>query len=246
MVRVHEVRGHDTVSWIPQKYWNKLHIIPDDADQLAFDRDINKPLVVIEHGIMDITMKCKYPEERDCYSLLYADYYLCSTKESYDGLIAKGKKAFYTGMAFADIVKPVVYEPSMLVYMPDHGIMDPVTGEWIHMDATLSKSALEGLVEEHDCDNFITSALSEDPRYLDYHRIVMSNRNNVQEHLDKCKSLMSIAKVVVSPVGITFAVVAKALGIKVVADKELLTTLADGKCKERILDTLDAIISRRV
>jgi len=245
LVRVREVPSHDTVSWIPDKYWRDLHIIPDDADQLAFDRDPKKPLVVIEHGIMDITRACEFPEKRNCYSLLYADHYLCSTKESYDGLIAKGQSAFYTGMAFADIVQPEVRDPKMLVYFPDHGIPEPDGSGWRHFDVALPKQELEKLALYHECDGFLTSALIEDPRLNEYHHIVLSDRNNAKEHLDKCKSLMSIAKVVVSPAGTTFATVAKAMGMPVISNP-LLTTLADGKCKERILDTLDAIISRRV
>lgn len=248
MVKVQELKTHDTVFWIPDEYWEKLHILPDDSDELAFERDPNKPLVVINHGIGDITTPCKIPVERDHYSLLYADYYLSPTKEEYENLTKLGKKSFYTGGAFADLTLPENRNPGILVYAPEHGIPDPDdVNVKIHYDnKILTANELDDLATKYGCDGYITSALIEDDRLYDYPNVLFSDRNeDVAGHHDKCKYLYENAKVIYSTYPGTFSVVGKALGIQTEGAPVPYETLVDGKCRERILEALDAIISGR-
>jgi hypothetical protein len=246
MVKVQQLKRHDTVFWIPKHYWDKVHIIPDDSDKLAFDRDPKKPLVVIYHGCGDITAPCVVPAVRDSYSLLYADYYLSPTKEEHVNLTRLGKKSFYTGMAFSDFVMPEKRDPRLLVYVPDHGI--PADGnKKRHFDnGVLSEDRLEQLMHEHGCDDYITSALVEDDRVHTYPNVLISDRiGDVAGHHEKCKYLYENAKVIYSEHPGTFSVVGKSMGIKTIGAEVKYKTLTDGNCRKRILEGLDAIISGR-
>lgn len=243
MVLVKERKNHHTVSWIPESYWNKLHIIPDDSDKLDFKPV--KPLVVIEHGAMDITSPCKDPEERDCYSLLYADYYLCSTRESYEGLLKKGKNAYYTGMAISDLIIGEQTNPDALIYVPDHGIIEPLKKQTrIYSDNVLPLEELKKIAKLNNCNEIITSAIEEDSRINQYHNVRISNRNHLGTHSMKMRKLLSRAKLVYEEANGTFSSIAKSMGIKVLPDIDRFETLTDGKCRERILSALDDIIKK--
>lgn len=244
MVKVQILRGHNTVYWIPEKYWEQLHIIPDDSDKLDFERDTNKPLVVIPHGTGDITKPCVIPKIRDCYSLLYADYYLSTTKQEHDSLKAKGKNTYYTGSAFTDFTTPEKRKPDMLIYVPDHGIpIANAKNKFFHSRKPMTDNDLSYFCTKYGCRNYITSALDEDRRLSKYKNIALSNRNTPLEHHLKCKKLYEVAKIVIEDNSGTFGVTAKAHGIEVFP-KQPLDTLADGKCRERIIEALDDILKK--
>jgi hypothetical protein len=238
MVQVYEYPEFDMYNWIPSHYWEKLHIIPDDSDSLGFTP--TKPLVVLDHGIFDITMPCVLPEKRGCYSLLYADYYLCSTKQGYENLTRLGKKAFYTGSAFSDFVYSEENEDrDLLVYVPDHGLGS------LYFDEVVSHSTLIDIAKIEECSHIVTSAIAEDNRTGYLNPVYSDRRKDIDGHRAKCKALLNKAKVVYTKTQSTFQIVAKSMGVKVIGCEVSLETLVDGKCRERILEVMDGIISGR-
>lgn len=242
MTIVFEYPSFDMYSWIPQKYWDNLHIIPDDSDCFGFVP--TKPLVVLDHGIFDITRPCIFPEKRKNYSLFYADYYLSSTKQGHEGLIKNKKKSFYTGSPFSDFVIPLEKkERDLLVYLPDHGI--PTDNGWRYGDEVMPTENLLKIAETEGCSKVMTSALVEDERAGYYNPIYSDRRRDIEGHHAKCRYFLERAKVVVTQTSGTFHIVAKNLGIKIIGCEVKLDTLVDGKCRERILEVMDGIISGR-
>lgn len=242
MVLVSEYRDHPTTFWIPERYWRLLHIIPDDADALAFERDSGKPLVVVDHGTMDITYTC--PIKGTMYSQLYADYYCSSTRQGHENLTRLGKVSYYTGSAFADFTYPRVRRPHLLVYAPPHTIR---LGDdsYCCVESLLGRDGLAELCDAYGCDDYVTSVLAEDDRIGQFaNPLVSDRRGDLEGHHMKCEYLYEHAKVIYEPFNGTFGTTGAALGIEVVGFEPRNETLNDGRCRERIIAAFEDVIRR--
>lgn len=246
MVLVREYPDHPTTSWIPKHYWEKLHILPDDADRLAFEPDPRKPLVVVDHGTFDMTRYCNIKHRM--YSELYGDYYCSSTKNGHENLTRLGKYSYYTGSAFADFTRPSSRSPRLLVYAPAHAIPHPLHEGEMYCgtnDELLEEAQLTRLAAEYECEGYVTSAIAEDARLDRYTNVVLSDRHaDLAGHHAKCRFLYENAKVIYEPQLGTFGITGAALGIPVIGVELTNETLNDGKCRARITAASDHIIKR--
>jgi len=235
---------HYTRAWIPNKYRGKLNITGHHDNGRVAD---NKPTVYMSHGAGEIITK---------NSELKSDYYICWTKQEYDYVISKGKKAYYTGSIYLDKTNPDVRINNTLVYAPQHTSSDYINGKCgiSVCDVTkipkqaqkpLTVEELDVLTKKHVCSSHITSLVDDsDLSLYKDHNISASNRDAHSYHIYKCKVLYCRAKVIISDFAGTFDSCAESFGINIVYrnnDRRGYEMPTDGSCESKILEALEEI-----
>lgn len=173
---------------------------------------------MLSHGAGDFV--CKSGE-------LKADYYLCWTQAEVNLCKSHGKEAYLVGSIYNDKTKPVRRDPHKLIYIPQHSYKEYVEREILHcplpsnieipelLHPPLSVKELDFLSDYFECDGHITSLVDDsDMSIYPGHNILFSHRDDYESHFSKCKTLYTIAKVVIVDICGTFDTVASAMGIK--------------------------------
>jgi hypothetical protein len=235
--------SHHCIDWIPSDIAMQLNLFWTlDFGVPEYDM----PKVWVEHGIPDNHVLSRSQFHDDVH-------YMCSNEWTYSQLIQRGLKAYHVGHIFLDKTIPQRKNPHLFVYAPQHCRMGhhDLPQEWDHPPKT--RVELADLMQEHGCDDFVTSIVDDTARDLFFDlKPMMSNRFEAMGmgHFHKCKYLYENAKVIYTDIMSTFDIAAEAHGIKIIGrdkqrmprDYDKVGVHIDGKSCTRMIDIMKKII----
>lgn len=163
--------------------------------------DFGKPCIWFEHGI---------PDDNICNQLYKKSYYFCASLNTYNYLIERGYKAYYTGSIITDdiYIDKRIKSKNYLVYIPYH----PTNEKY----PIINTKELNKISLDNKCNGYISSSIDDMNKLNEEYNPLHSDRYDYINHFEKCTYLLSNAKVVLADLKSTFSIIAENYGIKVI------------------------------